>query len=47
VFINLAIDGRARIIVSGDSHLLKLGSYKDIAMVRVSEFVKRYGPVPD
>ena len=32
LFINLAIDGDAKIIVSGDSHLLKLKAFKGIAI---------------
>lgn len=42
LFINLAIDGDARLIVSGDSHLLKLKEYKQIEIITVSEFLKRY-----
>lgn len=42
VFINLAIDGNARLIVSGDSHLLKLKSYGGIEIITVDEFVRRY-----
>ena len=41
LFINLAIDGDAKIIVSGDSHLLKLNVFKDIAIFSVSEFLKQ------
>ena len=41
LFINLAIDGDAKIIVSGDSHLLKLKAFKDIAIFSVSEFLKQ------
>lgn len=41
LFVNLAIDGDAGIIVSGDSHLLKLKKYKCIEIVTVSEFLKR------
>lgn len=41
LFINLAIDGDAGIIVSGDSHLLKLKRYEGIEIVTVSEFLKR------
>ena len=40
--INLAIDGDARLIVSGDSHLLKLKEYKQIEIITVFEFLKRY-----
>ena len=42
LFINLAIDGNARIIVSGDSHLLRLKRYKDIKIIAVSEFLKHH-----
>ncbi len=42
LFINLAIDGDARLIVSGDSHLLKLKEYKQIEIITVLEFLKRY-----
>ena len=40
LFINLAIDGNAKVIVSGDSHLLKLKRYKSISIITVSEFIK-------
>lgn len=42
VFINLATDGDAKLIVSGDSHLLSLKSYGEIEIISVDEFVKRY-----
>jgi putative PIN family toxin of toxin-antitoxin system len=42
LFINLAIDGDARLIVSGDSHLLKLKEYKQIEIITGFEFLKRY-----
>jgi putative PIN family toxin of toxin-antitoxin system len=42
LFINLAIDGDARLIVSGDSHLLKLKEYKQIEIITVFEFLRRY-----
>ena len=42
LFINLAIDGDARLIVSGDSHFLKLKEYKQIEIITVFEFLKRY-----
>lgn len=43
VFTNLAIDGKATAIVSGDSHLLKLKRFKNIEILTVSEFLKRHG----
>lgn len=42
LFINLAIDGNGKAIISGDSHLLKLKKYKGIEIISVSEFLKRY-----
>lgn len=42
LFINLAIDGNARIIVSGDSHLLNLQEYRRIEIITVSKFLTRY-----
>lgn len=41
LFINLAFDGDAGVIVSGDSHLLKLKRYKGIEIITVSEFLKK------
>ena len=40
LFINLAIDGNARIIVSGDTHLIKIKEYREIRILAVSEFLK-------
>ncbi len=40
LFINLAIDGKAKILVSGDSHLLKLKEYKGIRIISLKEFLK-------
>jgi hypothetical protein len=42
LFINLAMDGNARLIVSGDSHLIKLREYRGIEIITISEFLKRY-----
>jgi hypothetical protein len=41
VFINLAVDGKATTIISGDSHLVKLKRFKNIDIVTVSDFLKR------
>lgn len=41
LFVNLAIDGNAGVIVSGDSHLLKLKRYKGVEIITVSEFLKK------
>jgi putative PIN family toxin of toxin-antitoxin system len=40
LFINLALDGNAKTIVSGDSHLLKIEKYRGI--VSVSKFLEYY-----
>jgi putative PIN family toxin of toxin-antitoxin system len=42
LFINLATDGNARMIVSGNSHLLNLKRYKEIEVIKVSDFLKHY-----
>lgn len=42
LFINLALDGNAKIIVSGDFHLLKLGEYKQIEIITVNGFLRRF-----
>jgi putative PIN family toxin of toxin-antitoxin system len=39
-FIECAVDGKADFIVSGDDHLLKIGSYKRTRIVSVKEFLK-------
>lgn len=41
LFINLAIDGRAKTIISGDSHLLRLGKFKGIEIINVTDFLKK------
>jgi len=41
LFINLAIDGNAKMIVSGNAHLLKLKKYKQIEIISVFDFLKR------
>jgi predicted nucleic acid-binding protein len=41
LFLNLAIDGNAKMIVSGNSHLLRLKEYKRIEIVTVYEFLRR------
>jgi len=41
LFINLALDGGAKTIISGDSHLLKLGKFKSIEIIKVADFLKR------
>jgi len=39
IFVNLALDGKAELIISGDSHLLRLKEFKDIRIVTVAEFL--------
>ena len=41
LFINLAIDRNAKIIVSGNFHLLRLKEYKEIEIMTVYEFLRR------
>lgn len=40
-FIEAAIAGEARLIVSGDSHLLELKSFRDISIITAREFMDR------
>lgn len=42
LFINLAIDGSADIIVSGDRHLLTHKEHKGIEIITVTDFISRY-----
>ncbi len=42
LFINLVIDGNAELIVSGDSHLIKLREYRGIKIITISEFIQSY-----
>lgn len=39
MFVECALDGKADYIVSGDSHLLEIGSYKGIEIVRAKDFL--------
>ena len=41
LFINLAIDGGAKTIISGDSHLLKLKEFMGIEIIKVADFLKK------
>ncbi len=40
-FIEAAIAGEAKLIVSGDSHLLELKSFRDISIITGREFIAR------
>lgn len=39
IFVNLALDGKSDLIISGDSHLLGLKGFKNIRVVTVAEFL--------
>ncbi len=41
LFINLAIDGGAKTIISGDSHLLKLKEFIGIKIIKVADFLRK------
>jgi predicted nucleic acid-binding protein len=41
IFVNLALDGKAELIISGDSHLLRLNKFKNIRIISVAEFLAR------
>ncbi|MDO9530199.1 MAG: putative toxin-antitoxin system toxin component, PIN family [Syntrophales bacterium] len=41
-FIECAIAGKCRIIISGDKHLSKLSGYQDINVLNPRNFVERY-----
>ena len=38
-FIALAVDGKAKYIISGDKHLLNLCKHKDIKIVTIGDFL--------
>ena len=39
-FLEAAIAGRVNYIVSGDSHLLELGSFREIPIIKAVDFIK-------
>ena len=39
-FIETAIAGKAKLIVSGDSHLLELKSFRDISIITARDFIQ-------
>ena len=41
-FIECALVADAKVIVSGDHHLLELGNYEGIAMLSAAEFLARF-----
>jgi uncharacterized protein len=40
IFLSIALDGEARIIVSGDKHFLDLGTYRDIKILTARQFLE-------
>jgi uncharacterized protein len=40
-FIEAAVAGKAKLIVSGDNHLLEIKSFKNIPIINAKEFMKR------
>lgn len=40
-FLNLAIDGSAKYIVSGDQHLLKLNKFKKVCILNPKQFLSK------
>ncbi len=43
VFFECALDGKADYIISGDKHLLDLGLYKGIQILKAKEFLIKEG----
>ncbi len=43
-FLACAVSGRADCLVTGDPHLLKLGSYKGIPILSPADFLTRFFP---
>ena len=46
IFIECALAGKAKLIVSGDHHLLTLKSYQDVQIINAFEFVQRFTHFP-
>ena len=44
IIIACAIEAEANVIISGDQHLLSLGSYQEIPIVKAVDFLSRYVP---
>ena len=42
-----AVEAHVDVIVSGDHHLLDLGTYRDIPILTAREFLERLGEVGD
>jgi len=43
IFLECAVDGKADYIVSGDHHLLNIGDYKGIQIVKAKDFLIKEG----
>lgn len=43
IFLECALDGKADYIISGDRHLLDIGSYKGIQIIRAKDFLIKEG----
>ena len=43
IFLECAVDGKADYIISGDRHLLALGSFRGIPIVRAKDFLVKEG----
>lgn len=46
IFIECALAGKAKLIVSGDHHLLTLKGYQDVQIINAFEFVQRFTHFP-
>ena len=44
IIIGCAIEAEANVIISGDQHLLSLGSYQEIPIVNAADFLNNYVP---
>ncbi len=47
IFLECAIDGNADYIISGDKHILDLGKYENIQIVKPNEFLLKEGFLQD
>lgn len=47
IFLECAADGRADYIISGDKHLLDLGTYSGIPILKAKDFLVKEGYLPE
>jgi len=47
IFLECAADGRADYIISGDRHLLDLGTYNSIPILKAKDFLVKEGYLPE